>query len=99
MATEYLYKDPISGRVGHGSTVAESEASGALAMTRAQAEDSLSLELLASEKKLLQLGTAENLLKDSYNKKIMEARSILDVKKPVNSVLIFIAAYLLFKRF
>lgn len=91
------YRDPLTGEVRYGNMPFDPEASGALAMQRAAKEDALSSKLLYAEREALQFKTAGLLAKDAYNKEIMKSKIVQDIKKPVNSLLVFIAAYLIFK--
>lgn len=93
------YKDPITGAISPGQTVAQSEALGALAVTRAQAEDALSAKLLSLEGQVLEAGTAKDLSLAYYEQALKEVQPIRSVAKPVNLILIAIAAYLFFVRF
>jgi len=96
MVTNTLYRDPSSGRIGTVVDAWESERAGVLAMSRAQAEDSLSASLLGVYEKNRITGAAISTATDSYNKIVSdpERKRVIEVKKPVSLVLVFLVGYL-----
>lgn len=92
------YVNPATGSVDtyQGSTFADSEASGRLAVTGEQAEDSLSAKLLDLENRSFEIDRAIAVSTDSYNQAVKDPgrKKITEVSGPVSPVLIAIAVYL-----
>ncbi|MBA7476280.1 hypothetical protein ES707_11663 [subsurface metagenome] len=96
MSTTYLYRKPASGETRPHLTVGEAEAAGQLAMTRAQAEDSLTVKLLDAEARLAETQWSIDAATGLYTAALNDPgrKTIHEVKKPISLVLVGILFYL-----